>query len=86
MQNTEQVEHSLDNFDPAQLQPGGALHFTAADVATDPNAVLAKVCGIYRGVLRPIMQVSKWIPFLGKKVRNTVADTEALLDQLCPES
>lgn len=81
---TEQLEQKLNAIPTGALQPGGTLHFTTNDVQTNPSGVLTKVCGIYLAILRPLMQVSKIIPFLGSKLRGEIADTEALLDQLCP--
>ena len=79
----EQVEAHFDALDLKTMAPGGALHFTAADVKSQPADVLTKVCGIYQKV-RPFVALASDLFFVPKKWRDALKSYMALMDQICP--
>jgi hypothetical protein len=79
--NFTEIESSLDNVNIEAFEPGGANHFTAADVAANPEAFRAKLCKIYH-VIRPILALVSHVSL--PKVKKTVRAFMALMDQVCP--
>lgn len=79
------MESHFDAVDEAQLEPGGALHFDAAEAQANPAAVLTKVCGLYRTV-RPFLNFASNFFLVPGKVKKVIQTFMGLMDGLCPEA
>lgn len=79
------MEAHFDTVNEADLEPGGALHFTAEEAKANPGGVLEKVCGLYNTV-RPAVNFAAnfWLtPGKIKRVLHRFLDT---MDGLCPSA
>jgi hypothetical protein len=80
-----EMEAHFDAIDEAAMEPGGALHFDAAEAQANPAQVLVKVCGLYRTV-RPFLNFAANFFLVPAKVKNVIKTFTGLMDGLCPES
>jgi hypothetical protein len=78
-----EVEEHFDALDLKTMAPGGALHFTAADVKAKPADVITKVCGVYQKV-RPFLSLASELFLIPAKWRAALKSYMALMDQVCP--
>lgn len=81
--NMQQFDEHFENVDLAQMEPGGANHFTAEDVRTSPAEVLGKVCNIYH-VIRPFLNWASNFFLIPKKVKMVLDSFVSLMDTVCP--
>jgi hypothetical protein len=79
----QQVEEHFDALDLNEMAPGGALHFSAADVKNQPAEVLTKICGIYQKI-RPFIVLASELFLVPKKWRDALKSYMANMDQVCP--
>lgn len=79
----EEIDRLINDLDLKAFEPGGPLHFTAADAAADPGGVLQKICVIYGGI-RPILGALANFPLLPKQWRAAIKVFIGLMDSLCP--
>lgn len=78
-----QVEEHFEALDLNEMAPGGALHFSPADVTTKAGDVIGKVCGIYQKV-RPFLSLASELFLVPAKWRAALKSYMALMDGLCP--
>ena len=89
----DKIEAHLNNQQLQELQPGGALHFTAADAALAKKAqtstavapvdVLGKVCGAYQ-MVKPIVSLIQGLWLVPKRWKDAIKAFQSLMDTLCP--
>lgn len=75
----------FNDVDLNEMAPGGALHFTAADVKSDAAGVLEKICGIYHKV-RPFLDWATRFFLIPKKIKAVIVSFMQLMDTVCPAS
>jgi len=75
------------------MQPGGALHFTAAEAALAKKAqtsafvapvdVLGKVCSAYQ-MVKPIIGLIQGLWLIPQRWKDAIKAFQSLMDTLCP--
>ena len=78
----EQIDAHIKSANLSDFQPGGAKHFNAAAVASQPGTVMQKICAIYK-VVRPILVVISNFPLIPAAWKAAVKTFIELMDSIC---
>lgn len=78
----EEIDAHVSRLHLADFKNGESKHFTAAEVNSNPGAVLQKICVIYKGI-RPILIIVSNIPLIPAKFREPIKIFIGLMDNIC---